>query len=102
MYLRFNERSATLLGVLILTIWFSWKAGDPIKSNIGSVEVAKNEKADSVQVTKLPQRIHPIRWSKAYSFAGETVPIDNRDVYERLDRELLVQFLLAFQHHFEY
>jgi hypothetical protein len=37
----------------------------------------------------LPQKIKSIPIDKAFTFAGETVPIDNFDVYERLDRELL-------------
>jgi peptidoglycan lytic transglycosylase D len=37
----------------------------------------------------LPQTIKSIPIDKVFSFAGEEVPIDNFDVYERLDRELL-------------
>ncbi len=37
----------------------------------------------------LPQTIKSIPIDKAFSFAGEKVPVDNFDVYERLDRELL-------------
>ena len=37
----------------------------------------------------LPQTIKSIPIEKPFTFAGEKVPIDNFDVYERLDRELL-------------
>ena len=37
----------------------------------------------------LPQKIKSIPIDKVFTFAGEEVPIDNFDVYERLDRELL-------------
>lgn len=39
---------------------------------------------------KLPQVITGIDLNKTYTFAGETVPLDNFDAAERLDRELLV------------
>ena len=38
----------------------------------------------------LPQVIKSIPLDKEYTFAGETVPLDNFDVYERFDREMLV------------
>lgn len=41
------------------------------------------------EYTTLPQMIKSIPIDKTFSFAGEKVPIDNFDVYERLDRELL-------------
>lgn len=34
------------------------------------------------------QRINPVIKNKAYSFANETVPLDDPEVYERLDREI--------------
>lgn len=37
-----------------------------------------------------PQNVRGILLQKDYSFAGEALPIDKQDVYERLDRELLV------------
>lgn len=38
----------------------------------------------------LPQVIKSIPLDQEYTFAGETVPLDNFDVYERFDREMLV------------
>ncbi|MEO1627330.1 MAG: lytic transglycosylase domain-containing protein, partial [Bacteroidota bacterium] len=38
---------------------------------------------------RLPQRIISVDLSQSYDFAGETLPMDNFDVRERLDRELL-------------
>ena len=40
--------------------------------------------------TGLPQRVQPVNLDRPFSFAGESVPTDNFDVRERLDRELLV------------
>lgn len=37
----------------------------------------------------LPQRIKSMPLDKAFTFAGEEVPLGNFDVYERLERELL-------------
>ena len=37
----------------------------------------------------LPQMIKSIPIDKSFNFAGEKIPTDNFDVYERLDRELL-------------
>lgn len=37
-----------------------------------------------------PQRIHPVRISGKILFAGEEVPLKDREVRERFDRELLV------------
>lgn len=38
----------------------------------------------------LPQTIHAITLADKYDFAGESIPIDNFDVRERLERELLM------------
>ncbi len=40
--------------------------------------------------TVVPQNIHSVPIRDKYTFAGESVPIQNIDVRERLDRELLV------------
>lgn len=42
-----------------------------------------------------PQNIKGIELGQSYDFAGEAMPIQDQDVYERLDRELLVN---AFWH----
>src|SRR5687767_7279510 len=35
-------------------------------------------------------KVYPVRLPNALDFCGETVPLGDRDVQERLDRELLV------------
>ncbi len=44
--------------------------------------------ADFSDTQKLPQIIKPVNLNKAFNFAGETVPMENFDARERLDREL--------------
>ena len=39
---------------------------------------------------ELPQNIQPVSLDRDFDFAGETLPMDNFDVRERLDRELTV------------
>ena len=39
---------------------------------------------------QLPQQIASVDLNKAYTFAGERLPMDNFDVRERLDREFMV------------
>src|SRR5690606_3468510 len=46
-------------------------------------------KTGSADASKLPQKVKSISIDKAFTFAGEEVPVSNFDVYERLDRELL-------------
>ncbi len=50
------------------------------------VEVAKPVKENAI----LPQNIRSVTLKNSYSFAGESVPLENFDVKERLERELLV------------
>ncbi|MCB9081242.1 MAG: transglycosylase SLT domain-containing protein [Lewinellaceae bacterium] len=44
---------------------------------------------------QLPQRIRPVNLNRPFTFAGESLPMDNFDVRERLERELLAT---AYQH----
>lgn len=48
-------------------------------------------KADTVitDANGLPQRVRPVDLTGPFTFAGETLPVDNFDVRERLDQELL-------------
>ncbi len=48
------------------------------------------ERPSGVDEDRLPQIIKGIDHNKKYTFAGEKVPVENSDVFERLDRELLV------------
>ena len=43
---------------------------------------------EDAEVDKLPQMIKPVSLNKAFDFAGESVPMENFDARERLDREL--------------
>lgn len=45
--------------------------------------------ADFSDTHQLPQMIRPVNLDKAFDFAGESVPMENFDARERLDRELL-------------
>ena len=45
---------------------------------------------DFSDVSKLPQVIKPVDLNKSFDFAGESLPMDNFDARERLDRELIV------------
>ena len=60
-------------------------AGIMLFSNCAEEEGVKNQ----VELTA-PQRIHPVRISGKILFAGEEVPLADREVRERFDRELLV------------
>lgn len=52
-----------------------------------SPEAGKNGKV--VEPAQLPQRVVGIDIRQPFTFAGESVPVDNFDVRERLDRELI-------------
>lgn len=60
-------------------------AGVMLFSNCPEEKGVKNQ----VELTA-PQRIHPVRISGVIEFAGERVPLEDREVRERFDRELLV------------
>lgn len=55
----------------------------------------KEDKTEASETTtlplaKIPQVIKPIELDQTFNLAGERVPIENPDVYERMDRELSV------------
>lgn len=52
--------------------------------------ITKTESVTPYDNELLPQVIKSIPLDETYTFAGETVPLDNFDVYERFDREMLV------------
>ncbi|MBK7425745.1 MAG: lytic transglycosylase domain-containing protein [Saprospiraceae bacterium] len=51
---------------------------------------AEEKTAMAENKTSLPQVIKAIDLNRDFDFAGEILPMDNFDVYERLDREILV------------
>ena len=81
--MRFEQGSVYVLVLLLTSLWFFWSGDTPM---IGNKAGAERDSVESV----LPQLIHPIRWDKEYHFANEKIPLENQDVYERLDRELTV------------
>lgn len=48
------------------------------------------EPTTTVEPESFPQKVMPVPIKSEYSFAGETLPLENPDVLERLDRELTV------------
>ena len=76
---RMSQYAVFLSAVLTLLLFVSFRSsGDETTSTTAS--------DDRI----LPQEIRSVDVNKAYSFAGEKVPMDNFDAVERLDRELLV------------
>jgi hypothetical protein len=51
---------------------------------------AKSYATTSLEERDIPQVVENMELKKEYSFAGEPLPMDNFDVYERLERELVV------------
>ncbi len=71
-----------LAGLLVLAV-FSFKGGQDAPA---SYPVEPNKIPDD----RLAQVIRPVSLKPAYDFAGESLPLDNFDVRERLMRELTV------------
>ena len=65
-----------LSGVLMIMLFVSFRS-------TGDTETTNKDRI-------LPQEIRSVDVNKTYRFAGESVPMDNFDAVERLDRELLV------------
>lgn len=61
-------------------------------ASYGKKKDGKTEEATvaAAPMAKIPQVIKPIELDQTFSLAGERVPIENPDVYERMDRELSV------------
>ena len=45
---------------------------------------------NTANIQQLPQIIKPVDLNQPFDFAGESIPMDNFDARERLDRELIV------------
>ena len=76
-----NRFSFFTAGLLCMLLFISYSKFDPT-TVVPGVKVKVS--------SPLPQNIRAVPMKDKYSFAGESVPIQNFDVKERLDRELLV------------
>ena len=76
---RMSQYVILMSAALTVLLFVSFRSTDESTSN-------ENPNNDRM----LPQEIRSVDVNKAYSFAGEKVPMDNFDAVERLDRELLV------------
>lgn len=74
------------IGLVFLTGWLVLLSTERSDALPGEASVPEMEAADGVQ---LPQRVRGVNLTGPFSFAGETIPVDNFDVKERLDQELL-------------
>lgn len=70
-----------LVGLVCISGLFIFSVKEPIKENVEVVRDPDMMKDYNVYAIKLPQDLN---------FAGENVPLADPDVYERMDRELLV------------
>ena len=81
---------AALPLVVTLSCFLAWllfsASGQPATETLGREEQAA---AVAKMGLEAPQQVRPPRMKKHYDFAGEEVPIQDGDIYERLDRELL-------------
>lgn len=74
------------IGLVFLTGWFVLLSTERAETVPGQTIVPKMRAADNIQ---LPQRVRGVDLAGPFSFAGETIPVENFDVSERLDQELL-------------
>ncbi len=78
-----------IISVLIVSAFFIKATQQPNELNTDSEK--SNSKIDlTVKKTKDNYEIKALKMPENLSFAGERVPIEIQDVYERMDRELLV------------
>ena len=80
MYKTLSVFTVVLAAFLLLAIFSSSSEGNYASSH---------ETTDLKSEGQLPQKIRSIDLDKDFNFAGESLPMDNFDVRERLDRELL-------------
>lgn len=74
------------IGLVFLTGWLvllSTERADTVPEQASAPEDRASETA------QLPQRVRGVDLTGPFTFAGETIPVDNFDVKERLDQELL-------------
>ncbi|TVQ50846.1 MAG: lytic transglycosylase domain-containing protein [Saprospirales bacterium] len=74
----------TLSSLLLIFLFSSYLSG-------GEEKVTTTQKHEEGEVHYgLPQNVRSVQLNKDFSFAGESVPIDNFDIRERLEREVLI------------
>ena len=73
------QKIVTLLGITALSSFFIYAIQSDTKPNPNSQEVSLGD-----------YNVYAIDMPKGLNFAGEEVPLEQPDVYERMDRELLV------------
>jgi hypothetical protein len=78
-----SQVSLSFVGLLSIFLLYSSSNTDRSPDPVGQVSFEDGE-------DRLPQIIKSIKLGKQYAFAGETLPQENFDALERLDRELLV------------
>lgn len=74
------------IGLVFLTGWLVLLSTERSETMPGQASEQEARSADNVQ---LPQRVRAVDLAGPFSFAGETIPVENFDVKERLDQELL-------------
>ena len=83
----------TILACFVTLLLFAAAGSvDSLNVSFGGSDKKFASAADTVYTgarLETPQRVRAPRLKGAYSFAGEALPMDDRDVRERLDRELL-------------
>lgn len=72
---------STLLGFLCIAVFSSLILGE--------------ENTHTIESIYLDQKVYAVPLNRSFSFSGESVPDDNFDIKERLDREILVN---AYSH----
>ncbi|TXF91791.1 lytic transglycosylase domain-containing protein [Neolewinella aurantiaca] len=74
------------IGIVFLTGWLVLLSSERADTTGGPSFAQEMSSADNLQ---LPQRVRGVDLDGPFTFAGETIPVDNFDVRERLDQELL-------------
>ncbi len=74
------------IGLVFLTGWLVLLSTERAEILPDSSLVSEARSTDGMQ---LPQRVKGVNLNGPFSFAGESIPMDNFDVKERLDQELL-------------
>lgn len=79
----------TILAVSIISVGFFLLNASKPKVNTKQNRIAQDTSIFKKNVSKLYE-VKAIKLPENITFAGEKVPVDKLDIYERLDRELLV------------
>ncbi len=77
------------IGFVFLTAWFFLLSSNGYNNDV-SADGAQVQATDrAVETAGLPQQVRPMDLSGPFTFAGESIPMENFDVRERLDAELM-------------